>query len=60
MPDTLTTVAVQITRLITTGVVEQALLATVARAFPDLTPEELSAALQEATAEAERRALRPH
>lgn len=57
MPDTITPVAVEITRLITAGVAEQALLATVARAFPDLTP---AAALQEATAEAERRALRPH
>jgi hypothetical protein len=42
--------------MITAGTTEQALLAAVARRFPELTPAELSAALQEATAEAERRA----
>jgi hypothetical protein len=45
---------------ISTGTTEQALLAAVARAFPELTPAELSQALQVATAAAERKALRPH
>jgi hypothetical protein len=49
-----------ITRLISTGMTEEALLAAVAQLFPNLTSAELSAALQEATAVAERRALRPH
>jgi hypothetical protein len=49
-----------ITRLISTGTGEQALIAAVAQMFPDLTPAELSQALQVATTEAERKALRPH
>jgi uncharacterized protein (DUF433 family) len=48
--------AAVIVPMITAGTTEQALLAAVARRFPELTPAELSAALQEATAEAERRA----
>jgi hypothetical protein len=49
-----------ITRLISTGNTEQALLAAVAHLFPDLTPAELSAALQDATEAAERQASRRH
>jgi hypothetical protein len=49
-----------ITRLISTGTTEQALLAAVAHLFPDLTPAELSAALQDATEAAERQASRRH
>jgi hypothetical protein len=44
------------TRLITTGTTEQALLVAVARLFPELTPAELSQALQVATTVAEKRA----
>jgi hypothetical protein len=46
-----------ITRLISTGTTEQALLAAVAYLFPDLSSAELSQALQVATAAAERKAL---
>jgi hypothetical protein len=56
----ITPITIEITRLISTGTTEQALLAAVARAFPELTPAELSQALQVATAAAERKALRPH
>jgi hypothetical protein len=49
-------IAAIIVPMITTGATEETLLAAVARQFPELTPAELSAALQEATAEAERRA----
>jgi hypothetical protein len=45
-----TTITTEITRLIAAGVPEGELLARVVRTFPDLTPAELSAALQEATA----------
>ena len=57
-----TPITAQITRLIATGTTEQALLAAVAHMFPELTSEELSAALQEATAaaETEKRAARRH
>ena len=51
-----TPITTEITRLISTGTTEQALLAAVARRFPELTPAELSAAIQEATAAAERQA----
>jgi hypothetical protein len=56
------TITAAITRLIDTGASEQALLAAIAYLFPDLdlSPAELSAALQEATAEAERRIVRKH
>jgi hypothetical protein len=47
-------------RLISTGTTEEALLAAVSYLLPNLSPAELSAALQEATAAAERQALRPH
>jgi hypothetical protein len=43
--------------MITAGTTEEALLAAVARQFPELTPAELSAALQEATTAAERRVV---
>ena len=59
MTDT-TPITTAITRLITTGTTEQALLTAVARAFPELSPAELSQALQVAHAAAERRALRRH
>jgi len=55
-----TPVTTAITRLISTGTAEQALLAAVAHLFPNLSPAELSAALQVATAAAERQAARRH
>ena len=55
-----TPVTTAITRLISTGTTEQALLVAVAHLFPNLSPAELSQALQVATTEAERNALRPH
>jgi len=60
MPDTSEAPAT-IRNLISTGITEPALLAAIARRFPELTPAELFAALQEeATAAAERNALQPH
>jgi hypothetical protein len=59
MTDT-TTVATEIRHLISTGTPERRLLATVAQHFPDLTPAELSQALQVATTAAERQAARRH
>ena len=55
-----TPVTTAITRLISTGTSEQALLTAVAHLFPNLSPAELSQALLVATTEAERKALRPH
>jgi hypothetical protein len=55
-----TPVSTEITRLISTGTTEQALLAAVSYLFPNLSPAELSAALQEATTAAERRIVRKH
>ena len=55
-----TPVTTAITRLISTGTTEQALLVAVAHLFPNLSPAELSQALQVAQAAAERKALRPH
>jgi hypothetical protein len=55
-----TPVTTAITRLISTGTSEEVLLAAVMHLFPNLTPAELSQALQVAQAAAERRALRPH
>jgi len=55
-----TPVTSAITRLISTGTTEQALLTAVAHLFPNLSPAELSQALQVATTEAERKALRAH
>jgi hypothetical protein len=51
-----TPITTAITKLITTGTTEQALLVAVARLFPELTPGELSQALQVATTAAEKRA----
>jgi hypothetical protein len=53
-------VTTAITRLISTGTTEQALLAAVAHLFPNLTPAELSAALQVATTAAERKVAARH
>jgi hypothetical protein len=50
-----TPITTEITRLISTGTTEEALLAAVSYLFPNLSPAELSALLQEATAAAERR-----
>ena len=55
-----TPITTAITKLISTGTTEQALLAAVAHLFPDLSPTELLQALQVAQAQAERKALRPH
>ncbi len=55
-----TPVTTAITRLISTGATEQALLAAVAHMFPNLTSAELSAALQVATTAAEKQAVRRH
>jgi hypothetical protein len=56
-----TPITTAITRLISTGTTEQALLAAaVAHQLPNLSPAELSQALQCATAAAKRKALRPH
>jgi len=55
-----TPVTTAITHLIRTGTTEQALLAAVAHLFPQLSPAELSQALQVAQAEAERKVLRLH
>ena len=55
-----TPVTTAITRLISTGTTEQALLVAVAHLFPNLSPAELSQALQVAQTEAERRASRAH
>ena len=54
-----TPITTAITGLISTGTTEEALLAAVAHLFPNLSPAELSQALQVATTKAERRALRP-
>ena len=59
MPDTTEPTAI-ITRLIATAVPAPMLLATVARRFPDLERKEFVAALQDATAAAERQATRRH
>ena len=53
-------VANQLARLITPGTTERELVAAVARAFPDLERREFVAALQDATAAAEKRAARNH
>jgi hypothetical protein len=59
MVDT-TPITAAITRLISTGTTEQALLAAVARLFPDLSPAELSLALQVAQVAAERKVATRH
>jgi uncharacterized protein (DUF433 family) len=53
-------VTTEITKLIVAGVTEGELVARVVRQFPEITPAELSAALQEATAAAEKQATRRH
>jgi len=50
----------EIIRLMTAGANERQLVAMVASMFPELTRTEFIAALQDATAAAERQALRPH
>jgi hypothetical protein len=55
-----TTVAITICHLISEGTTEQALLVAVAQAFPQLTPAELSEALQTGTEQAERQAVHRH
>jgi len=55
-----TPVTTAITHLIRTGTTEQALLAAVAHLFPELTIAELSQAMQDATAAAEKQAARRH
>ena len=55
-----TPVTIAITRLISTGTTEQVLLAAVARLFPNLSPAELSQALQVATTAAERKVAARH
>ena len=53
-------VVTEIARLIVAGTPEGELLVRVARKFPDLTRAELSQALQDATAAAERLVARKH
>jgi hypothetical protein len=53
-----TQVATEIRHLIAAGTTERELLVRVAARFPDLTPAELSEAMQDATAAAERRVAR--
>ena len=55
-----TPITAQITRLMATGTTEQAILTAVAHLFPELTSADLSAALQDATAAAEKQAVRRH
>ena len=55
-----TPITAQITRLMATGTTEQAILTAMAYLFPELTSAELSAALQDATAAAEKQASRRH
>jgi len=50
----ITTITTAIAAMISTGTTERDLLAAVARKFPDLTRTEFVAALQDATAQAER------
>ena len=57
MPDTQPVVAT-IAAMITAGASEREVLAAAALMFPELTPAELSAALQDAQAAAERKAAR--
>jgi len=57
MPDT-GPVATVIADLITAGIAERPLIAAVVHLFPNLSPAELSQAIQVATTEAERQATR--
>jgi uncharacterized protein (DUF433 family) len=58
MPDT-TQVSTAIAEMIRTGASGRQLITSITTAFPDLSPTELSQALQVAQAQAERKALRP-
>ena len=51
-------VAAEIARLITAGFAEEHLRAVVAQKFPELTEQEFSAALQEATEQAEKHVVK--
>jgi hypothetical protein len=53
-------IAATIRHLITAGTTEQQLLAAVARRFPELSPRDFVAALQDALEEAQRRVVRRH
>jgi hypothetical protein len=53
-----TPITTEIAKLIVAGMPEDELLARVVRRFPELTPAELWAALQDATAAAEKQAAR--
>jgi hypothetical protein len=59
MLDTLTPVTQQIAKLISSGIAESELLIRVTQQFPDLSPTELSVALQAGMAAAERKVLQP-
>jgi hypothetical protein len=60
MIDDTSPITTAITKLIAAGTTEHALLAAVARRFPDLSRRDFVAALQDATAAAERQANRRH
>jgi uncharacterized protein (DUF433 family) len=49
-----------IAAMIRTGATGRQLITVISAAFPDLSPTELSQALQVAQAQAKRKALRPH
>jgi hypothetical protein len=55
-----TPVTAQITKLISTGTTEQALLTAVTQLFPALSPSELSQTLQVVTTAAEKMATKRH
>jgi hypothetical protein len=55
-----TPVTTAIAKLITAGTTERQLLAAVARRFPELSPRDFVAALQDATTAAEKQATRRH
>jgi hypothetical protein len=55
-----TEIATEIRHLISMGATERELVAQVARHHPDLDRKEFLAALQDATEQAQRRAVRPH
>ena len=55
-----TNITSAIAAMIRTGTTGRQLMTAITTAFPDLSPTELSQALQVAQAQAERKALRPH
>jgi len=55
-----TNITSAIAAMIRTGTTGRQLITVISAAFPDLSPTELSQALQVAQAQAERKALRPH